>query len=85
MEGRPIASQHIKPGALEHTGADVPQDISPKGEITGTVLEHMVDRLDTILLAIRAEATTRQLHHAGAVRAEPEVAPRSSLTAVMSK
>ena len=75
MEDRPIASQYIKPRALEHTGADVPQDISPKGEMTGTVLEHMVDRLDTILLAIRAEATTRQLHHAGAVRAEPEVAP----------
>ena len=75
MEDRPIASQDIKLRALEHTGADVPQDISPKGEMTGTVLEHMVDRLDAILLAVRAETTTRQLHHAGAVRAEPEVAP----------
>ena len=74
-KGRPIASQYIKLRALEHTGADVSQDIAPKGEMTGTVLEHMVDGLDAILLAIRAEATTRQLHHAGAVRAEPEVAP----------
>ena len=74
MEAGPIAPQYIEPCAFEHAGTDVPQNISPEDQITGAVLKHIVDRLDTILLAVRAEATTGQFHHAGAVRPEPEVA-----------
>jgi len=49
MEGRPIASQDIKLRALEHTGADVPQDISPKGEMTGTV---WIEEAGSLLLPV---------------------------------